>query len=45
VADARAPSPFTAEGYEGERRTPPYRGDLRVLVEAPDSTMAASTIT
>ncbi|MFJ6563151.1 GNAT family N-acetyltransferase [Streptomyces sp. NPDC091412] len=42
--DAWAPSPYTAEGYEGVRRTPPYRGDLHVLVEAPDGTMAASTI-
>ncbi|MDF2265149.1 GNAT family N-acetyltransferase [Streptomyces coacervatus] len=42
--DARAPSTYTAEGYEGVRRTPPYRGDLHVLVEAPDGTMAASTI-
>jgi GNAT superfamily N-acetyltransferase len=42
--DAWAPSPYTAEGYEGVRRTPPYRADLHVLVEAPDGTMAASTI-
>lgn len=42
--DAWAPSPYTAESYEGVRRTPPYRGDLHVLVEAPDTTMAASTI-
>jgi len=42
--DAWAPSTYTAEGYEGVRRTPPYRGDLHVLVEAPDGTMAASTI-
>lgn len=42
--DAWAPSTFTAEGYQGVRRTPPYRGDLHVLVEAPDGTMAASTI-
>ncbi|MBO2448542.1 GNAT family N-acetyltransferase [Actinomadura barringtoniae] len=41
---AWAPSPYTAESYEGVRRTPPYRGDLHVLVEAPDGTMAASTI-
>ncbi|MEE1752805.1 hypothetical protein [Streptomyces sp. SP18CS02] len=34
--DAWSPSAFTAEGYEGVRRTPPYRGDLHVLVEAPD---------
>jgi len=42
--DAWAPSSYTAEGYEGVRRTPPYRGDLHVLVQAPDGTMAASTI-
>jgi GNAT superfamily N-acetyltransferase len=42
--DAWAPTPYTAEAYEGVRRTPPYRGDLHVLVEAPDGTMAASTI-
>jgi GNAT superfamily N-acetyltransferase len=42
--DAWAPSTYTAEGYEGVRRTPAYRGDLHVLVEAPDGTMAASTI-
>ncbi|MER6262844.1 GNAT family N-acetyltransferase [Streptomyces sp900105245] len=42
--DAWEPSTYTAEGYEGVRRTPPYRGDLHVLVEAPDGTMAASTI-
>ncbi len=42
--DAWAPSTYTAEGYEGVRQTPTYRGDLHVLVEAPDGTMAASTI-
>lgn len=42
--DAWAPSTYSAEGYEGVRQTPPYRGDLHVLVEAPDATMAASTI-
>ena len=42
--DAWAPSPYTAEGYEGVRNTASYRGDLHVLVEAPDGTMAASTI-
>jgi GNAT superfamily N-acetyltransferase len=42
--DAWAPSTYTAEGYAGVRRTAPYRGDLHVLVEAPDGTMAASTI-
>ena len=42
--DAWAPSSYSAEGYEGVRRTATYRGDLHVLVEAPDGTMAASTI-
>src|ERR1700734_307270 len=42
--DAWAPSTFTAEGYEGVRRTATYRGDLHVLGEAPDGTMAASRI-
>lgn len=42
--DAWAPSPYTVEAYEGVRRTPPYRGDLHVLVEAPDGTMVASAI-
>ncbi|MEV6117766.1 GNAT family N-acetyltransferase [Streptomyces sp. NPDC052109] len=42
--DAWAASTYTVEGYEGVRQTPPYRADLHVLVEAPDGTMAASTI-
>ncbi|MGY0007611.1 GNAT family N-acetyltransferase [Micromonospora sp. I033] len=42
--DAWAPSTYTAEGYEGVRRAAGYRGDLHVLVEAPDGTMASSTI-
>jgi GNAT superfamily N-acetyltransferase len=42
--DAWAPSTYTAEGYEGVRHTAAYRSDLHVLVEAPDGTMAASTI-
>jgi GNAT superfamily N-acetyltransferase len=42
--DAWAPTTYTIQGYEGVRRTPPYRGDLHVLIEAPDSTMAASAI-
>ncbi|HEY2443894.1 MAG TPA: GNAT family N-acetyltransferase [Streptosporangiaceae bacterium] len=42
--DAWAPSTYTAEGYAGVRRTAAYRGDLHILVEAPDGTMAASTI-
>ncbi|MFJ5215726.1 GNAT family N-acetyltransferase [Streptomyces sp. NPDC088354] len=42
--DAWAPSTYTAEAYEGVRGTPAYRGDLHILVEAPDGTMASSTI-
>ncbi|MFF8785023.1 GNAT family N-acetyltransferase [Streptomyces sp. NPDC015125] len=42
--DAWAPSAYTAEGYEDVRQTAAYRGDLHVLVEAPDGTMASSTI-
>jgi GNAT superfamily N-acetyltransferase len=42
--DAWHPSKYTARSYEGVRRTAAYRGDLHVLVEAPDGTMAASTI-
>ena len=42
--DAWAPSPYTAEAYEDVRRTAGYRGDLHILVEAPDGTMASSTI-
>ncbi|WIX98949.1 GNAT family N-acetyltransferase [Amycolatopsis mongoliensis] len=39
-----SPSAYTAASYEGVRQTPAYRGDLHVLVEAPDGTMAASAI-
>ena len=42
--DAWAPSSYTAQAYENVRRTGAYRGDLHILVEAPDGTMAASTI-
>lgn len=42
--DAWAPSPYSLEGYQGVRQTAGYRGDLHVLVEAPDGTMASSTI-
>jgi GNAT superfamily N-acetyltransferase len=42
--DAWAPSTYTAAGYQGVRQMASYRGDLHVLVEAPDATMAASTI-
>ena len=41
---AWAPTAYTVAGYEGVRRTPAYRGDLHVLVESPDGTMAASAI-
>ncbi|WP_424215960.1 GNAT family N-acetyltransferase (plasmid) [Streptomyces sp. BI20] len=42
--DAWSPSTYSAEKYEGVRRTTAYRGDLHVLVEAPDGTMACSAI-
>jgi GNAT superfamily N-acetyltransferase len=42
--DAWAPSSYSAEAYEGVRRTATYRGDLHVLVQAADGTVAASTI-
>jgi hypothetical protein len=42
--DAWAPSTYTAEGYQGVRQTAAYRGDLHILAEAPDGTMASSTI-
>ncbi len=42
--DAWSPSAYTAQSYEDVRRTAAYRGDLHVLVEAPDGTMASSTI-
>ncbi|TVT49443.1 GNAT family N-acetyltransferase [Amycolatopsis rhizosphaerae] len=42
--DAWAPSTYSAEAYQGVRRTEAYRGDLHVLVEAPDGTMASSAI-
>jgi ribosomal protein S18 acetylase RimI-like enzyme len=42
--DAWAPSAYTARSYQGVRETAAYRSDLHVLVEAPDGTMAASTI-
>ena len=32
------------KGYQGVRQTAAYRGDLHILVEAPDGTMASSTI-
>ncbi|WP_410641308.1 GNAT family N-acetyltransferase [Amycolatopsis sp. lyj-346] len=42
--DAWAPTSYTDSSYEGLRRAPGYRGDLHVLVEAPDGTMACSAI-
>jgi ribosomal protein S18 acetylase RimI-like enzyme len=42
--DAWAGSSYTAQSYEDVRQTAAYRGDLHVLVEAPDGTMAASAI-
>jgi GNAT superfamily N-acetyltransferase len=42
--DAWAPTSYTAASYEGLRRAPGYRGDLHILVEAPDGTMACSAI-
>jgi ribosomal protein S18 acetylase RimI-like enzyme len=41
---AWTPSAYTLASYEGVRQTSAYRGDLHVLVEAPDGTMAASAI-
>ncbi|WP_410673882.1 GNAT family N-acetyltransferase [Amycolatopsis sp. cmx-4-68] len=42
--DAWTPTAYTAGSYEGLRQTAGYRGDLHVLVEAPDGTMASSAI-
>lgn len=42
--DAWVPSTYTAESYQGVRKTAGYRSDLHILVEAPDGTMASSTI-
>ena len=42
--DAWAPSAYTAQSYEDVRQTAAFCGGLHVLVEAPDGTMAASTI-
>ncbi|WP_432950580.1 GNAT family N-acetyltransferase [Kribbella sp. CA-253562] len=42
--DAWPSSAYTAASYEGVRQTAAYRGDLHVLVEAPDGTMASSAI-
>ncbi|MFI5972459.1 GNAT family N-acetyltransferase [Streptomyces sp. NPDC051452] len=42
--DTWAPSTYSARGCAGVRATATYRGELHLLVEAPDGTMAASTI-
>ena len=42
--DAWVGTAYTAQSYQDVRQTAAYRGDLHVLVEAPDATMAASTI-
>jgi GNAT superfamily N-acetyltransferase len=42
--DAWHPSSYSVEAYEGVRSTATYRDDLHIVVEAPDGTMAASTI-
>ncbi|SEL48683.1 GNAT family N-acetyltransferase [Streptacidiphilus jiangxiensis] len=42
--DAWAPSTYSLRAYADVRATAAYRGDLHLLVEAPDGTMAASTI-
>ncbi|GAB3660064.1 hypothetical protein GCM10027589_21560 [Actinocorallia lasiicapitis] len=42
--DAWHPTTHSREAHEGVRHTATYRDDLHILVEAPDGTMAASTI-
>lgn len=42
--DAWARSSYTVQNYADLRKTAAYRGDLHVLVEAPDGTMASSAI-
>ena len=42
--DAWHPSTYSIDAYLGVRETAGYREDLHFLVEAPDGTMAASTI-
>jgi GNAT superfamily N-acetyltransferase len=42
--DAWAPTAYSASSYAGVRQTSAYRGDLHILVKAPDGTMASSTI-
>jgi GNAT superfamily N-acetyltransferase len=42
--DAWHPSSFSEAAFERVQRTWPYRGDLHVLVEAPDGTLGATAI-
>lgn len=42
--DAWGPSAYSIDAYEGVRAAAGYRGDLHLLVEAPDGTMASSAI-
>lgn len=42
--NAWSPSSYTAQSYEDVRQTAAYRGDLHILVQAPDQELAASTI-
>ncbi len=42
--DAWSPSAYSLEAYEGVRQTSAYRGDLHVLVRAPDGVMACSAV-
>jgi GNAT superfamily N-acetyltransferase len=42
--DAWHPSALTLRGLQGAQQTWPYRGDLHILVEAPDATLAATAI-
>ncbi|MFC0542090.1 GNAT family N-acetyltransferase [Kutzneria chonburiensis] len=42
--DAWPVTTYNADAYADLRATPPYRGDLHVLVEAPDGTMACSAV-
>jgi len=42
--DAWHPSSFTELGFEGVRRTWPYRPDLHVLLEAPDGALVSTAV-
>jgi len=42
--DAWAPTSYRLSSYLGVRQAPGYRGDLHVLVEAPDGAMACSAV-